>query len=115
MIFMTGEQWIILIVVDEAIDCELLREHLGSGGDTVREAESGLEALQKAERATDLILLNSIMPGWDDLGVCRCLRANETFHDIPVIILSSSRASGRAEILRQALSRLGTAGARRRS
>jgi len=66
----------LLVVEDEKDIRDLLRFHLEQEGYTVREAESGEDALKRAEAERPaLVLLDLMLPGADGLEVCRRLRA----------------------------------------
>ncbi|MFQ5801357.1 MAG: diguanylate cyclase [Candidatus Methylomirabilales bacterium] len=80
----------VLIVDDDALLREMIREHLEPHGLHVVEARGGQEALVLAKRATpDLILLDVIMPDLDGLQVCRTLKGDETTRVVPVVLLTS--------------------------
>lgn len=51
------------------------------------DGESALRAIEK--RPPDLILLDIVMPGLDGYAVCRHIRGNDAWRDIPVMFLSS--------------------------
>ena len=80
-----------VLVVDDTPEvlaylCELLGKH----GYAVRAAPSGELALwSAASRRPDLILLDIRMPGIDGFQVCRCLKADPSSAEVPVIFLSA--------------------------
>jgi CheY-like chemotaxis protein len=81
----------ILIVDDEAslrdLACTCLED---LGGWTVIEAESGMEALVKAEaNALDAILLDVSMPDMDGFHCYEKLKENPRTQAIPVILLTA--------------------------
>ena len=81
----------LLVVEDEKDIRDLLRFHLEQEGYTVREAETGEEALKRAEAERPaLILLDLMLPGADGLEVCRRLRASAT--QVPIIMLTAKAA-----------------------
>lgn len=56
----------------------------------VIEATGGEEVLEiVAEEEVDLILLDIMMPGMDGYTVCRKLKGNEKFRDIPIIFITA--------------------------
>jgi len=79
----------VLIVDDSLGNIELLGSILGETY-AISFATSGAEGLDLATRfATDLILLDVMMPGIDGYEVCRRLKANPATRDIPVVFLTS--------------------------
>jgi phosphate regulon transcriptional regulator PhoB len=83
----------ILVVEDEKDIRELVRFHLEQEGFTVREAESGEEALERvaADRPA-LVVLDIMLPGSDGLEVCRRLRASANTASLPIVMLTAKAA-----------------------
>jgi len=80
---------IILLVDDDPMNRELLKETLDGQGYRLLEAETGQLALDIAlGEHPDLILLDIMMPGMDGFEVCHRLRMNSETMGIPVIFLS---------------------------
>jgi len=80
----------ILVVDDEEPIQELLRFNLEKEGYVVCIATDGEEALKHvASHQPDLIVLDLMLPGMDGLEVCRRLRANPKFQQIPIIMLTA--------------------------
>jgi len=80
----------ILVVDDTPISLELMRELLRLGNYAAVSVPSGIEAIACAQsRRPDLILLDVVMPGMDGHETCRCLKADPSTRDIPVIFMSS--------------------------
>jgi signal transduction histidine kinase/CheY-like chemotaxis protein len=80
----------ILVVDDDADVRDLLRRTLEEAGYTVIEAENGQAALALLEQELPgVILLDLMMPELDGFGVVSALRDRETWHDIPVIIITA--------------------------
>ena len=80
----------VLIVDDEPLNLELLRQELDVLGYEIDEARSGEEALRRAgEQPPDVILLDIMMPGMDGFEVCRRLKASEATRDVPVIFMTA--------------------------
>ncbi len=80
-----------ILVVDDSITSRSLeRSILEAHGYRVRVAVDGLEALEllRAEKA-DLIITDIQMPRLDGFGLVEALKADQAFHEIPVIIVSS--------------------------
>lgn len=64
-----------ILIVDDEIDIvNMLGDYFEFNGYQVITAFSGMEALQKAEKGPDLILLDVNMPDMDGLAVCRSIR-----------------------------------------
>ena len=82
----------ILIVDDDPLVRDTMRdyvEHLGYG---VRDAASAEEALSTiAQELPDLILLDVRMPGITGIELCRQLKADQVTHLIPVVLLTAER------------------------
>jgi CheY-like chemotaxis protein len=77
-------------VDDDADVRDLLRRTLEEAGYTVIEAENGQAALALLEQGLPgVILLDLMMPELDGFGVVSALRDRETWHDIPVIIITA--------------------------
>lgn len=65
----------ILIVEDDRSLARLLQKAVSESGYVTQVESNGLEALEQAQRAaSDLILLDVMLPGLDGLEVCRRLR-----------------------------------------
>lgn len=80
----------ILVVDDEEPIQELLRFNLEKEGYLVRVAKDGREALNHVVNdQPDLIVLDLMLPGMDGLEVCRKLRSNPKFQQIPIIMLTA--------------------------
>jgi len=86
---MPVRQTTILIVDDVPDSLDLLNEMLRSQGYHTFVANSGLRAIDLAQRVQpDLILLDVMMPGMDGFETCRRLKAHPETMDIPVIFVS---------------------------
>jgi two-component system alkaline phosphatase synthesis response regulator PhoP len=80
----------ILVVDDEEPIQELLRFNLEKEGYVDCGVTDGQEALKHVESdQPDLIVLDLMLPGMDGLEVCRRLRANPKFQQIPIIMLTA--------------------------
>ena len=89
----------VLLVDDNPNDLELALEVLGRGDDRMQviTAQGGPEAMaylathrEQCERPS-LVLLDLNMPQLDGLGVLDAIRADAALHDIPVVMLTTSR------------------------
>jgi two-component system, OmpR family, response regulator len=82
-----AESSTILLVDDEDAVRRLLTFPLERDGYTVIQAADGEEALRRfAERPTDLVVLDLMLPKLDGLEVCKRLRATST---VPIIMLTA--------------------------
>ena len=81
----------ILVVDDQPANIQIVGGMLGRLGYEIVPASDGPTALKRvAVRRPDLILMDLIMPEMDGCEVCRQLRANPEWCDIPVIFLSAA-------------------------
>jgi len=80
-----------ILVVDDTPDNVLLLMGLLKGIFRVKVASNGSKALEvaRSEDPPDLILLDVMMPDMDGYEVCRCLKANASTHDIPILFLTA--------------------------
>lgn len=80
----------ILIVDDEPDIIEILRFRLEKKGYRVVAAFDGEEALDQVEKEQpDLIVLDLMMPKMDGAEVCRRLKRNPAYQEIPIIMLTA--------------------------
>lgn len=82
----------ILIIEDEEVLLDILREKLEHEGYEVAIARDGEEGLGKlrSESAPDLVLLDIVMPKLDGFTVLRTIKAEDKLKNVPVIIISNS-------------------------
>lgn len=81
----------ILVVDDQPANIQVVGSVLGNLGHEIVPASDGPTALKRLElRPPDLILLDLLMPGMDGCEVCRRVRENPKWNDIPVIFLSAA-------------------------
>src|SRR5580658_2066312 len=81
----------ILVVDDQSANIQIVGSVLGNFGHEIIPASDGATALKRlAVRLPDLILLDVLMPGMDGHEVCRQIKANPAWKDIPVIFLSAA-------------------------
>ena len=81
----------VLIVDDTPANLQLLEAILQERGYRVRAAISGQMALKAVRiQAPDIILLDINMPEMDGFQVCRALKSDPRFMDIPVIFVSAA-------------------------
>lgn len=59
-------------------------------GYEITQARDGMECLESiAKRTPDLLILDIMMPGMDGLSVCRRLRADPRYVDLPILFLTA--------------------------
>ena len=85
---MAGER--ILAVDDSATVLEMIKSVLVAEGYEVLTAADGAEGLDtaRAERP-DLILLDVMLPKLDGYRVCRLLKFDKNYRDIPIVMLTA--------------------------
>ncbi|MEW6481892.1 MAG: response regulator [bacterium] len=80
----------ILLVEDEEDLVETERIFLSEAGYEVDVAYDGLEAMEKVyEKRYDLILLDITIPEMNGYQVCRMLKNDPSYKDIPVVMLTA--------------------------
>ena len=80
----------VLCVDDDRVILKMLQDTLESHGFQVVTASDGPQGLAAARRELPhLILVDIMMPGLDGFEVCRRLRADATFAETPLIILTA--------------------------
>jgi len=81
----------ILVVDDQPANIQMVGSVLGRLGHEIIPAFNGETALRRvALRPPDLILLDVLMPAMDGYEVCRRLKENPAWRDIPLIFLSAA-------------------------
>lgn len=84
------EKPLVLVVDDEPDMQSLLSDLLIFSGFEVLTAGDGMEGLKLAQqRGPDAILLDIMLPKLDGFQMCRLLKFNERYRDIPVIMLTA--------------------------
>ena len=87
-----GDQPTILVVDDELVNRQVIRNHLEMQQYNIEMAEDGHAALAKIKAAKDLpdlILLDVMMPRMTGYEVCQILRQDHPAHTLPVIIITA--------------------------
>ncbi len=85
----------VLVVDDEPDLVRILQFGLQAAGYVVEFAADGQEGLKKArEMKPDIILLDLMLPKLDGYKVCRMLKFDERYKQIPIIILSARTQEG---------------------
>lgn len=93
---MAGET--VLIVEDNAVNLELVRDLLEVAGYTIQEATSGEEAINKVNQLQPhLVLMDLQLPGMDGLAVTRKLKGDPATRDVIIVALTAYAMRGDAE------------------
>jgi len=80
----------ILVAEDSATISEMMKQSLEEAGFSVITAADGQDALEKARtQNSDLIVLDLMLPKIDGYKVCRMLKFDEKYKNIPVVILTA--------------------------
>src|SRR5215216_30089 len=80
----------ILVVDDSPTDLAVMTTPLRRDGYSVVTASSGEEALVQLEQETiDLVLLDVIMPGINGFQLCRSLRRDPRWAQMPIVLVTS--------------------------
>ncbi|NTU53991.1 MAG: response regulator transcription factor [Chlorobiaceae bacterium] len=80
----------ILIVEDDRNLAGLLKYNLGKAGYTCMHTTSGEEALDELRKhPVSLVLLDIMLPGIDGFEVCRRIRQDVQWSDLPVVMLTA--------------------------
>lgn len=80
----------ILVVDDSPVVVEAVRDALEKDGFTVLTAGDGIEALDLVRaNHVDLILLDIDMPRMNGYQLCKLLKRDKKFKDIPVVMLTA--------------------------
>ncbi len=86
----SGEPRTILIIEDYPHIVEVLKMRLEAAGYKVLVAYDGFEGLKLArEKHPSLIILDIMLPKMDGYKVCRFLKFDQRYKDIPVFVLTS--------------------------
>ena len=86
------ETFLILVVDDVINNLKVVGDLLEQEGYGVTFAVSGKQALERVETARpDLILLDLMMPEMDGLQVCKLLKTDSNYVEIPIIFLTASQ------------------------
>jgi len=81
----------ILLIGDDQVSLESLREVLEQAGYETIVATDGHQGLALAQsQSPDLILLDLLLPGPDSLQICRSLKEDPRYADIPIVMLTGA-------------------------
>jgi len=88
----------ILVAEDEVDILKIITFRLKRNAYNVITALNGKEALEMLKKAKpDLIILDLVMPIIDGYEVCKILKADVNYKDIPVLLLTASATSNMLE------------------
>jgi CheY-like chemotaxis protein len=88
----------ILVIEDNPLNLELVRDVLVGAGMKVIEARNGREGIESAlQQRPALILLDIRLPGMDGYAVLQSLKANPATAAIPVVALTAQAMKGDRE------------------
>lgn len=79
----------VLLVEDEPLLIDLYQERFKEEEFELLIAQDGNEALKRATKGVDLILLDILLPGMNGFEVLRRLKRDLETRDIPVIVLTN--------------------------
>ncbi len=80
----------ILVVEDDLVSQRVLSARLEINGYEVITAQDGEEGLGKARKENpDLVILDLMLPKMTGYEVCRMLKFDDKYKEIPIVILSS--------------------------
>jgi response regulator RpfG family c-di-GMP phosphodiesterase len=87
---MTTQRLKILCVDDEPLNLKLLDAMLTPKGYEVITAKNGKEALERiVKQRVDLVLLDVVMPEINGFEVCRKIKEDERYRNIPVVMITA--------------------------
>jgi two-component system chemotaxis response regulator CheY len=93
----------ILTVDDSRTMRDMLRLALGGAGFTVVQAVDGQDGLKVLpQQPVDVIITDINMPKLDGYGVIRAVRADPTYDDTPILVLSTEAEQGSKDIANEA-------------
>ncbi|WP_309714532.1 response regulator [Armatimonas sp.] len=79
----------LLVVDDDEINREMLSAMLRTLGYDSELVSSGPEALEKLNASYDMVLLDYMMPTMDGVEVCKRIREESRFNDIPIVMVTA--------------------------
>lgn len=80
----------IMVVDDNAVVREMLSEQLKGKGFQVVLAKDGVEAMEQLQaNRPDLVITDLVMPRMNGYELCRWIKNNPNFKDLPVIMCTS--------------------------
>ncbi len=93
----------ILTIDDSRTMRDMLRLALGGAGFTVVQAVDGQDGLKVLpQQAVDVLITDINMPKLDGYGVIRAVRADPTYDETPILVLSTEAEQGSKDIANEA-------------
>ena len=93
----------ILVVDDSLLALEMNKAQLEEAGYEVLTAKDGQEGLDLARKESpDVVLLDLMLPKLDGYKVCRMLKFDKAFENIPVVIFSAKGSDADKKLAEQA-------------
>ena len=87
---MPKDEQFLLLVEDEQLYIDMIKEQLEGAGLKVEVANNGKDALKILEtKKPGLILLDLVMPVMNGFDFLKQMHKNKDMHDVPVVILSN--------------------------
>ena len=84
----------LLVIEDDQNLSKLLEYNLERAGLTCHLSGSGEDGLEQlARKSFDLVLLDVMLPGIDGFEICRRIRQNQLYKDLPIIMLTAKYLS----------------------
>ncbi|WP_265396653.1 SpoIIE family protein phosphatase [Leptospira levettii] len=86
-----GEKLKVIVVDDEPINRQVLKNHLTLIGCDVSEAANGVDAIRlvRDEGPFELMVLDIMMPGMSGYDVCAVLRESYSLYQLPILFLTA--------------------------
>jgi len=95
----TDNRETVLIVDDEIVNIQVLRNHLSSHNYRVLSAQNGFQALQILRKEEpDIIILDLMMPRMSGYEVCRKIRETKDAASLPIVMLTAKNQT--ADLIR---------------
>ena len=80
----------ILVIEDSRMISELIKTGLEAAGFECETVADGLEGLKKAkEMKPDLVVLDVMLPSMNGFKICRLLKFDKRYKDIPILMLTT--------------------------
>jgi len=80
----------ILVIEDSRMISELIKHELTSRGFECETVADGLEGLKKAKQMMpDLIILDVMLPSMNGFKICRLLKFDRRYSNIPILMLTT--------------------------
>ena len=92
----------ILIVEDDDLNMRLMNDFLQCHGFETFENKDGCKLIELVRlNRPDLIIMDILLPGISGLELVKRLKADESLHDIPVLVVTALALSGEKKLIRE--------------